>query len=310
MNTEVADILEQVATIYTTNGDQFRARSFSRGAKVIRGLDTDVSTVDKPATLSGVGPSIAKCIEEIVITGTCKRYEDLKASAVPPEVIGALRKIPGVGPVGAKNLFEKHGAANVQDVKKLIDDGIIIDPKLKANVEFALTARERTPIGFVLPVVTPILEQIRAATGVRRAGFAGSLRRHKETVRDIDIIAITDDHEHLAKVFLEMGDKTLAEGDTKLRIHKDDLQVDLLIVPESEYFFALLYFTGSKEWNIMNRRRAKAKGFKLNEKELLDQDGNPVTPGESEEQILEAIDLPYLPPELREEWVLDYFDRS
>ncbi len=309
MNNQVAEILESVATIYTTDGDQFRAKSFSRGAKVVRGLDVDVSTVENPATLNGVGKSIAKCIEEILATGTCKRYEDLKASAIPSGIVEALRKIPGIGPVGAKNLFQKHGAESIQDVKKLIDDRIVIDPKLKAGVEFALTAKERTPIGFALPVVIPILEQIRAVTGVKQAEFAGSLRRHKETVRDIDIIAMTDNHEHLTKVFIEMGDETLAEGDTKLRIHKDDLQVDLLIVPEEEYFFALLYFTGSKEWNIMNRQRAKAKGYKLNEKELLNGDGQPVVSGESEEQILEAIGLPYIPPEMREEWVIDYFGR-
>lgn len=305
MNDKVADILEEIATLYTVDGDQFRAKSFSRGAKKVRGLDVDISTVEKPDKLPGIGGSIAKCIEEIVITGTCKRHEDLKASSIPPGIVTALRKIPGVGPVNAKTLYQKHNVTNAAEVKKLIDEGIIIDAKLKANVEFALAAGERIPIGFALPVVRPILEQIKATQGVTQAEFAGSLRRHKETVRDIDIIATTDNPDKLHEVFRNMGDRTAVEGDHKFRIFKDDMQIDLLIVPADEYFFSLLYFTGSKEANIKMRQKAKAKGWKLSEKELVELDtGKPVVEGRSEEEIFEVMGWPYLPPELREEWVV------
>lgn len=307
----VTQAFKEIIDLSTMLGvNQFRIRAYSNALKIIEGMG-GVTDVKQVRSKKGFGDSICTAIEQILGTGTCDKLEELRAKA-PPASVAELQKIPGVGPKGALKLYRDHKVERLTDLDGLIKRGEPAVQKYKEGVTFALTARERTPIGHVLPLVTPVLERVKDVTLVQAAEFAGSLRRKQETIRDIDILVCPLKWEEEALkiirtalveiVVSELGGGNVeAEGERKLRFRTGEgLQIDFLFVPESEWGASLQYFTGSKEHNVELRRRAIDMGLKLNEKGLFDK--REVTVASlSEADIYSALGVPILPPELRQD---------
>lgn len=302
MKNELIDMFEEFAGCYTFLNDTWRARACKKVATILAGIPTDITKESDIKGIKGIGAGSAGKIKEFLETGKCEKLIELRKRC-PPRSIDEFMRIPGVGPKTAQSLWKTHKVATLRELKELVDDGTIKDSKLKEGIDFALNATERRPIGMVLPVVVPFLEAIRGTEGVVQAEFAGSLRRRKDTIRDVDFLvgveSITAEIQgRIRKVFA--GAVIDAEGDRKIRARLDGVQIDVLFVPIEQYGAALQYFTGSKEHNVELRKLAKAKGWLLNEKGLFDAETGAVIAQKTEQEICAALGVPFLPPELRQ----------
>lgn len=309
----VFKVFQEIIDLQTILGEnQFRIRAYSNALKVMKGIGT-ITDVSQVQSIKGFGDRICTAVEQVLSTGTCDKLDELRKKA-PPATVAQFQKIPGVGPKGALRLFQDYAVATLEELDSLIETGAIGVQKYKNGVKFALRASERTPIGFVLPRVTPVLERIKQLTLVDEAEFAGSLRRRKETIRDIDILVSVNHYSFALDVLklrrdvveavqMEVGEVEVeAQGERKLRCRDlTGLQIDVLFVPSLEYGAALQYFTGSKEHNIELRKRAIDRGWKLNEKGLFDGDGGDAIASTTEHGIYSALGIPMLPPELRQD---------
>lgn len=333
-NDELASRFEQIAQLLELTGaDRFRAVAHERAARTIGDLAQDLRPIaeDKKALrqIEGIGEKIADKIGEYAQRGAITELEELKAQV--PEGLLAVLEVPGVGPKTARALWTELGVESVDDLKRAIEDGSILDvprmgkktvENIKKSIAFQETSGERTPIGAVWPMAQVIVESLRAVKGAKRVEAAGSLRRGVETIGDIDILACGSDAGALREAFLSQEGvaETLASGETKssVRVARRDpsgatrtIQVDLRLMPEDRFGAALLYFTGSKQHNVRLRERAIKRGMTLNEYGLFKEDGQKKTPpqergaepvaAESEEEIYTALEMPYIPPELRED---------
>lgn len=307
---KIVDLFEELHHCHTYLKDEWRARASQKVAMIVGGLAKDIKTADDLKGVTGIGKSSLTKIDELLTTGTCSALVKLQKKC-PPISVKELTKIPGVGPVGAANLWKEHGVETLGQLKVKVDDGTITDCKLIEGIEFAIKSTERRPIGQILPVVEPFLEALRRLENVEQAEFAGSLRRRQDTIRDVDFLVCipdslltTDDSsferlkEQVKSVFA--GCEVDAEGTHKMRTRVDGMQMDVLFVPETQYGAALQYFTGSKHHNIALRKIVKAKGWLLNEKGLYDGNDN-VIASKTEEDIYDALGIPMLPPELRQD---------
>ncbi|MEL7062030.1 MAG: DNA polymerase/3'-5' exonuclease PolX, partial [Acidobacteriota bacterium] len=264
-------------------------------------------------------------IVEFVADGAIAEHVEL-LEKVPAGLFEVLQ-IPGVGPKAAKAMWTELGIESLDDLKGTSDDDLAALPRMgKKTVEnirqatrFAEAAGERVPIGRARPIALAIVERLREVSSVERAEFAGSLRRGRETIGDLDFLVACSDVKAVRETFVEMPEVTqvLVSGDTKtsVRLRSGDgpkavhVQADLRIVPIAAWGAALMYFTGSKEHNVRLRELAIQRGQRLNEYGLWqgtderpqDAEGaEPVAAG-SEEEIYRALDLPWIPPELRED---------
>lgn len=324
-NAELARIFEEMASVLELTGaNPFRINSYHRAARVMRDITTDVATlVDEPKELraiEGVGDGTAKRIIEYCKTGQIKDHQELIKTA-PLGLLDVLR-VPGLGPKTVKMLWEEAGVTNIPSLKAALEAGQLEDlPRLGAksiqnirdSIAFAEKTGQRTRLGQALPIAETIVELLRRVPGAKQVEYAGSLRRGRETIGDIDILAAAKDWEPLAEAFTAMEgvEKVLVSGGTKCSVRlSKGLQVDLRIVPEESFGAAMMYFTGSKEHNIVLRERAIKRGLRLNEYGLFadDDDDSPpqhrgVSPlaARTESDIYDALEVPHFPPELREE---------
>jgi len=302
MKYELVEMFRDLASCYTYLGDAWRSKAYEKVAMILEGLPKDITSIDDVKGIAGIGASSLGKISEFLSTNRCSDLIKVRQQC-PPKSVDDFTKIPGVGPKTAVKLWKTYNITTLAELKAKLDDGTIKDAKLKEGVEFALNSSERTPIGMILPIALPILDKIRNVDGVLRAEFAGSLRRKKETIRDVDFIVSVEDittevHDAVKAVF---GTATVdAEGDKKIRARVAGIQMDVLFVPKKEYGAALQYFTGSKEHNVELRKIAKARGLLLNEKGLFDASGK-VLAQENEEDIYTVLGVPFLPPELRQD---------
>lgn len=330
-NDELADLFDEMASLLEVLGEnRFRVAAHAKVARVLRGSTDDLRSIaDDPKALQqieGIGDKTANKIGEYASTGTIKELETLrkKVPAGLPEVMA----IPGLGPKTVATLWKERGVESLADLKKIIQDGTLatlprmgkktID-NLIASIRFHESAGERMPLGKAMPIAESIVEALESVKGVKHIQYAGSLRRGKDTIGDIDILATTTNPEALVKAFtsLEGVEQVIASGETKTSIrykHENQLlQADLRIIDNNAWGAAMMYFTGSKEHNVRLRERAIERGMTLNEyglfKESADQkkSGTPQSRGEKpvaaaeEADIYEALDLPGIPPELRED---------
>lgn len=330
-NAQVAEIFDQMAAAMELLGaNPFRVNAHAKVARVLRDLGDDVraiveedphNAVVRLKALDGIGESSAKKICEWVETGGIPEHRELLAK-VPVGLFDVLN-VPGIGPKAAKLMWEELGIESLDDLKKVSDEELASLPRMgkksveniRKAVEFSSRSRERVPIGIVRPLAERWVSELGEVDGVQRIAYAGSLRRGKETIGDIDILVATDDGDAIRDAFTERPEVTqiLAKGDTKssVRLENDRgvaMQADLRIVPKSAWGAALLYFTGSKEHNVKLREIAIAQNRHLNEYGLFDgKDERPQDRGQqpiaaaSEEAIYEALGLPYTPPEMRED---------
>lgn len=312
-NSDVCAIFRQMAEIMEILGeDVYRIRAYQRAAQNIENLAEDIAAIAARGELTkipGIGKELARKIEEILSTGTLQKYEELKKK-VPPGLVELLQ-VPGVGPKTAKMLYEELGIESVAQLERLAREGRLkglpgIQAKTEENILRGIgllrSVQERRPLGLVLPVARHIVALLRERAPVSRVSLAGSIRRYRETVGDVDILAGSREPEAVMDVFvgLPVVAEVIARGPTKSSIRTaDGLQVDLRVVPEESYGAALCYFTGSKAHNIRVRELGVRRGLKINEYGVFR--GEERIAGATEEEVLAAVGLPYIPPEMRED---------
>ncbi len=308
-NQEIAKILYEIADLLEIEGVEFKPKAYRKAAQNIESLSVEIEELYEEGKLEkipGVGKSIAGKIKEYIETGKVKKLDELRKKI--PIDIESLSNVEGLGPKMIKTLYEKLGVKNINDLEKVAREGKIrelkgfgerIEKKIIENIEIARTRKHRFLLGFVLPEAYAIIDEIKPY--VKKIDLAGSIRRRKETIGDIDILAVSNNVEKVMNVFTGMKrvEKVLAKGMTKSSIRlKSGVQVDLRVVEKESFGSALQYFTGSKEHNVELRKIAIKKGYKLNEYGLFK--GEERIAGENEEEVYKALGMQWIPPELRE----------
>jgi len=315
-NTKVARIFREMADLLAIKGENpFRIRAYGRAADIIETLSGNVGELYREGKLNkipGIGKGILEKIETIIKTGTLPAYEELK-SALPPGLIELL-SVPDVGPRTARLLYEKIGIKSIQELEEAARKGKLRDlPGLGAKKEENILRgiklykmrTSRILLGKALPIVDEVLAELKekASSFIQEISPAGSLRRGKETIGDIDILATSSDPLSLMDIFshLSFVDEVLAKGETKSSILTcQGLQMDLRVVPPDCFGAAIQYFTGSKSHNIRLRERAIKRGLKINEYGVFNQKGEKIA-GREEEEVYRCLGLSFIPPELRED---------
>jgi len=282
-------------------------------ARRIEHLDEDVATLAKEGRLreiDGGGDALEQKITEFVETGSLRYRDDLHAKF--PETLFALLDIPGLGPKRIKLLYEKLGIDSVESLREAAQNGELegikgfgkkMEEKILAGIDFAQAHSGQFRVDVAGREAQRLLESLSSLKSVKRIEVAGSLRRRKEVVKDIDIIASCSKPKALMERFV--NDDGVARitnhGDTKSSvIMESGIAADLRVVDDEQFPFALAYFTGSKEHNVVMRQRAKDRGLKLNEYGLF-KDDTPVK-CKTEAAIYKKLDLPFIPPEMREDY--------
>ena len=313
-NQEIAEVFNDIADLLEIKGENpFRIRAYRRAALNIEGLVRNVAetTKDELIKISGIGQDLAGKIEEYVKTGRLQFYEDLKKEV--PEGLSLLLSVPSLGPKTAKLLFERLKVKDIGTLEKLAREHKLsglpgIKEKTEENIlkgiEMLKRGIERQPLGKVLPVAKDILQHLKNKAPVKNLSIAGSIRRWKDTIKDIDVLATSQDPKAVMNAFVHLPHvkDILMHGPTKssVIIH-EGLQVDLRVVEEDSFGAALAYFTGSKAHNIKLREMAVKSGLKINEYGIFREKDEKKLGGEKEEDIYRILGLPYIPPELRED---------
>jgi DNA polymerase (family 10) len=320
-NKEIAQILFEIGDYLEMQEVPFKPQAYQKAAIALDGMEEDVSLLYKEKGIKGlegipgVGQSIAEKIEEYLKTGKIQYYKELKKSS--PVDLEDLLRVEGLGAKRIKVLYDSLGVRNLKDLEKAAEDGKIAElfrfgEKTEENIleaiKFLRQSKGRFLLREIIPQVEKIEEKFRRIEGVAQASVAGSTRRRRDTVGDVDfLVSMVNGSgkylvEKIMNTFVSMDDvvKIVGKGETKSSIKtKQGLDMDLRLVPESSYGAALLYFTGSKDHNIALRRIAIKKGYKLNEYGLFK--GEKKIKGETEEEIYEHLGMEWIPPELRED---------
>lgn len=310
-NLEIARIFYEIADILELQGVEFKPRAYRRAARAIEELSEDIEEVYKRGELQdipGVGERLAKKIEEIIKTGKLGTHEKLKKSF--PVDLEGLGKVEGLGPKKAMKLYKALGIRNLDDLEKALKAHKIRDlegfgekseEKMLAGLELAKTSAIRMPLYQAIPIAHEIEGKLRSLPEVQKLEIVGSYRRKKETIGDIDILAVSSNPGKVMDFFTSMyPDSTIiAKGPSKSAIRlSSSLHVDIRVFEESAFGSAMMYFTGSKDHNIQVRRLAQSKGWKLNEYGLFS--GKKRIAGKTEEEVFKKLGMEWVPPELRE----------
>ncbi len=315
-NDLVARILYEIADLLALDGVAFKPQAYRRAAQVVESLGEPIEelvTAGRHGELPGIGDAIAKKIAEIVETGHLVYHDKLKEDL--PIDLFALTQVDGVGPKTAKLLYEKLDVRDLAGLERVARDEKIRDVKgLGAKTEEkilrGLSETRRVEGRILLGTAADLADDLTAklaATGLfSRIEVAGSLRRGRETIGDLDLLAVAkrpEDASRGAEAFVSLPgvEEVLAHGETKLSARlAAGVQVDLRIVPEASFGAAMQYFTGSQAHNIALRKRAVARGWKLNEYGLVDSTEETLA-GAEEGDVYETLGLQFVPPELRED---------
>jgi DNA polymerase (family 10) len=313
-NIEITRLFEELADLLEIqNANPFRVRAYRNAARTLGDLPESVAEILSDPTrslddLPGIGKDLAEKIATIVTTGTLPQLEELRA-AVPAGVVEML-KVPGLGPKKAAALFQQLQITSLAELKTQCESGAVAGLKgFGAKTALAILeglahlaqAGQRLYLAEVEPLAEELLAHLRGVPGVLRVEAAGSFRRRRETVGDLDMLAIAGDSAGVMQALAAHPavEKVLQQGETKQRVRlKLGLEMDLRVVPAASYGAALQYFTGSKDHNIVVRQRAIERGLKLNEYGVFR--GETLVGGATEEEVYRAVDLPWIPPELRE----------
>ena len=312
-NKEIASLFSRIADILDFQGENsFRVNAYRRGALILSDLAEDVEALIEEGRLTeipGIGEGMARNIEEYLGTGRMSKYEEVR-KGVPEELI-ALLGVQGMGPKTLALAHRELGIKSLNDLRMIMDSGELAAlpgmgekkvANLKKGLEHFLASRERISLGVAYPLVLEIIGALQRKVKVQKVCPAGSLRRMRETVGDIDILATGRNGASIISAFasLAMVTQVLAAGETKGScIVKGGIQVDLRVVEPGSFGAALQYFTGSKAHNVKLREMARAKGLKVNEYGVFR--GEKKLAGKAEAEVYEALGLPLIPPELRED---------
>jgi DNA polymerase (family 10) len=310
---DVAAILNDISTLLELKGENpFKSRAYAAGARAVEGLEEDLLSVIKENRLreiKGIGEGLAQKITELVLTGHLPYYDELKKDL--PAGLQEMLRIPGLGPKKIKQLHDQLGISSIGELEYACNENRLVElpgfgkksqDKILQGIGFVRKYQNQFLYSTAWDVAEPIFTMLSQMKQVIRASIAGSLRRRKELVKDIDIVVSTSDSAAVMERFttLPQAESIIAKGDTKSSIiTATGIQVDVRTVSDREFPYALHHFTGSKEHNIAMRGRAIQMGMKMNEYGLFK--GDRLISCKTEEEIFNALKLDYIPPELRED---------
>ncbi len=313
-NFELARLFYEMAALLEVKSESvFRVRAYQRAAQTLETLTGDVEAVAARralTTLPGIGRDLAARIAEYLGTGRIAQLETLRAE-LPPKFL-TLLEIRGLGPRTAKLLYDRLGVDSVERLEELCRSGEILTvPGIRAKtcenilkgIALFKAGRSRTLLSAARQVAAQTVEALCAHGGVERIEVAGSLRRLRETVKDIDLLVTSTDPARVVKTLVTLPAviEVLAHGDTKAAVrHRDGLQIDLRVVEPEAFGAALQYFTGSKDHNVRLREMARRRGLSISEYGVFDEKTGARVAGATEEDVYAAVGLPWIPPELRE----------
>ncbi|MEK7759039.1 MAG: helix-hairpin-helix domain-containing protein, partial [Pseudomonadota bacterium] len=312
-NADIAAIFEEIAELLEIqNENPFRIRAYRNAARQVEGMGVPVADMvakgEDLTELPGIGDDLAAKIQEIVATGQCKALEKLRKQ-VPPSITELL-KIPGLGPKRVRALYDTLKVKSIDQLAKAAQAGKIrelegfgekTEQTILAALAAHVTEQKRFKLAIAAQYAEPLKQYLEKVPGVQQVVLAGSYRRFKETVGDIDILVTATGAEKVMDKFTTYDEvrKVLAKGETRSTvILQCNLQVDLRVVDPDCYGAALQYFTGSKAHNIEVRRLGQQKKLKINEYGVFK--GDKRVAGKTEESVYRSVDLPWIPPELRE----------
>ncbi|MBI2886557.1 MAG: DNA polymerase/3'-5' exonuclease PolX [Chloroflexi bacterium] len=314
-NPAVAQVFENIGKLLEVQGDSpFKIRAYQRVAREIDHLPGDINTLaaqDKLRTIPGVGEEIEKKIRELLATGRLNFYQRLLQEL--PGGLVEMMEVPGLGPKMAARMWKELGVTTLPELEAALQDGRVaalprMGAKTAENLLHQLEAlrgrkAERVPLGEARPVAEAIVAALSRASGARNVTAAGSIRRWRDTVGDIDILATADDPQSVTDAFVGLPEvaEVLSHGPQRASIRlKSGLQVDLLLKPHASYASLLQHFTGSREHNILLRERAQHMGLSMGEYGLTEAATGKLETFLTEEALYQRLGLQYIPPELRE----------
>jgi DNA polymerase (family 10) len=313
INEEIAAIFEKMARVLAfKDEDRFRIMAYERAARSLRDLKEDLTPIAQAGRLDdipAIGHDLAEMIEEYIKTRRIRRYEQ-ERRAVPDDLID-LMSIPGLGPKTVSLLHKKLGVKDFEDLKRVLDTGALLKVRgfgekkienIRRGINLWIASKKRMPVGIALPIAEILLAYVKKIETVERADIAGSIRRRRETVGDMDLLIISRDSPRALRDFTRLPavKQVIALGDTKATvIIEGGIQVDIRSVARESYGAALQYFTGSKEHNVHLRTIAHERGLKINEYGVFR--GEKRIGGENEEDVYASLQMSLIPPELRED---------
>lgn len=313
---EIVEVLKEIADLLKLkDANPFKVRAYENGARTLEGTPDELGTLienEELEELEGIGDALAEKITTLFETGELEYYENLK-SEVPTGLMEML-EIPGLGPKKIQDLYnelelttldELEEACENEAVQELKGFGAKTEEKIQSGISHIRSYQDRYRIDQALEDATPVYQGVEEHPSVRRCELAGSLRRHNETVGDVDILASVSEseREEVMNEFVQHASvqEVIGRGTTKASVRVDEgLQVDLRLVSEEEYPFALHYFTGSKEHNVAMRSLAQDQNRVLNEYGLFEEDSEERISCSDETELFQALGRSYIPPELRE----------
>jgi len=313
-NQEIANIFYEIADFLEMEGVQFKPYAYQKAAITLETLEREVGDIYKEGgreallKIPGIGQSLAEKIEEYLKTGKIKYYEELKKKT--PVNMEELVQVEGLGPKKVKVLYQKLGIRNLKDLEKaakahkiasLFGFGEKTEKNILEGIAFLKRSKGRFLLGEILPTVKEVYQKLKTLKEVEKIDPAGSVRRMKETIGDVDFLVISKNPEKVMDFFTSLPGivKIWGKGSTKSSIRmREGFDMDIRVVPARSYGSALQYFTGSKEHNIAIRKVAIDKGLKLSEYGLFR--GPRMIAGKTEEELYKALGMEWIPPELRE----------
>ncbi len=312
-NADVAAVFDELADLLEIEGaNPFRLRAYRNASRTLRDLSREVAMMVEQGEdltgLPGIGKDLAAKIREIVRTGTTTLLEEYRRKS--PPALTELLHLPGLGPKRVQVLARKLRIGSLADLQRAAQEGLVrrlpgFGEKTERHILDALALKvggeRRCQLAVAAQYAEPLAAYLRQAPGVTRVTVAGSYRRGKETIGDLDILVAAADGKAVADRFVAYSEvvEVLARGETKASVRlKSHLQVDLRVVPEESYGAALQYFTGSKDHNVVLRHLAQQRGLKINEYGVFR--GETRVAGETEESVYQSVGLPWIAPELRE----------
>ena len=317
-NAKISQTITMLADLLEFQGaNAFKIRAYRNGARVIKDYPDSINSIieEDPASLlsiDGIGKGVAEKCVVLVETGELPQINEI-LEEIPRSVLDLLR-IPGMGPKKAAMLYRELGIAALDQLKEACEAGVVADLKgfgaktvesILAGIEIADAANKRVYWAKADETAREILDHMQSCGEIRKIELAGSYRRRRETVGDLDILVVSENAEAVMDHFgaYHLVESVIGRGDTKMSVRiEESLQVDLRVVSAESFGAALQYFTGSKDHNVVLRGLAKQKGLKINEYGVFKMDGDKETyvAGATEEEVYAAMELPVFPPELRE----------
>jgi DNA polymerase (family 10) len=312
-NREVAGLFDKMADILEFKGENpFKIRAYRKASRILGDLTQDIEEITEEGNLKdipGIGEGMAEKIVEYLKTGKISKFEEIR-KGVSDELI-AIMNIPGMGPKTLSMFHKEIGIANLSQLERTLENGSLIGlpgigekkvENLKRGIQLLKQSKGRMNLGIAFPVAKRIVESLREKVTSSKIEWAGSLRRMRENIGDIDLLATGPDKEKILQAFTRLSEvkEILASGETKASvIVEGGIQVDLRVVEEESYGAALQYFTGSKGHNIHLRGIAKAQGIKINEYGVFK--GKKKIGGKEEKDIYQVLGMQWMEPELRED---------